>query len=423
MFKFKDYDFDTKTFIANFYYEDKNGVEYNESIHFAKNRPYDSSLDEILDLALKLCFLLIGTSYYKAHPTKEVEVGMLLDEFTANFLNAVYNEGLSQFAFENKLKRSDLAKFPVHMPTCNSAVELPYEPGGIIALQSGGKDSILTATLLNEARKDWTALYIGSTTTHPAVIDDLDAPVHQILRLIDTEALNSAANFPDYKNGHVPVTYILMSLSLVQAILDRKSIIITSIGHEGEEPHSIIKDADAGDLAVNHQWSKTYAAEKLFAEYVHRYICKDIKVGSFLRKYSELKIAEIFADKCWKRYGRQFSSCNVANYRQKNNNAELTWCGDCAKCANSYLIFAPFIKPRELKAVFGGKDLFADPALADTFRGLLGIGKFEKPFECVGEINELRQAYSMRKRTYKKLPFDVPKAVDFDYNDTYESAF
>lgn len=37
-----------------------------------------------------------------------------------------------------------------------------------------------------------------------------------------------------------------------------------------------------------------------------------------------------------------------------------------------------------------------------------------KPFECVGEIDELRQAYELKLPGYPELPFAVPKSK-FNY--------
>ena len=421
MFKFVGYKFDKEKYIATFnYLDDKNNLKYTEKVRFQKNFEYDTSLNRILGRALELCFLLIGTSYYKAHPTSRVEVNVPIDAFKAHFLNVVYQDGLSQFAFENNLTRRNLAHFVPNFSEKMISMPLPYPKGGVLALQSGGKDSIVTATLLNYAKKDWSALYVGSSENYPRVLEELDVPLERIVRHVDIAGLGKAEAVEGYMNGHVPVTYILMSLAVVQAILDRKSYVITSIGHEGEEPHSIIADAKYGDLAVNHQWSKTFIAEKYFADYIHRYISADFEVGSLIRGYSELRISEIFAKECWERYGRKFSSCNVANYRQKNNNSKLTWCGDCAKCANSYLVFAPFVPQKELKRLFGRKDLFVKPELVDEFKGLLGVDGEKKPFECVGEINELRQAYEMKLPGYANLPFEVPKNDGFDYKKNYE---
>ena len=72
--------------------------------------------------------------------------------------------------------------------------------------------------------------------------------------------------------------------------------------------------------------------------------------------------------------------------------------------------------------MFNGQDLFEKPLLTETFKGLLGIDGVMKPFECVGETDELRRAYhmAMARGGYKPVPFDVPDS-DFDYEKRYDS--
>jgi hypothetical protein len=386
------------------------GYNFIEKIQFAESKNiYDN---EALTRALNLAHLLIGTSYFKAFPTPNVGFSRGgIDEWQADFLNKVYQEGLSQFAFENGLTRADLAHFS---KTAESKPAVAYEGTGVLSLQSGGKDSLLVASMLNEKKIDFTSLYVTSSDQYPKVIDDIGQTVRLIKRRIDRDMLKKAAEH-GAKNGHVPVTYIVLAISLVQAILDGKNTVLAAIGHEGEEPHALIDD-----LPVNHQWSKTWDAERLFAEYVTRYVSPDINIGSPLRQYSELKIAELFVQKAWSRYKRDFSSCNIANYGQGVNNKQLTWCGNCPKCANSYLLFAPFVDPEELKSLLGGEDLFLKPSLIETFKGLLGIDGVMKPFECVGEIDELRLAYQKAlENGYLPLPFEVPHSA-FDYERKYQ---
>lgn len=407
-FIFEDYSFQNLT--ASFRYSFEGGLSFEEKVVFSDVGEYDK---ELLDRALFLSFILIGTSYYKAFPTREVEIKKGdIDEWQVGFFDKVYQEGLSQFAFENNLARDDLA----HFSPSNDQPKEPvhYSSTGTLALQSGGKDSLLTASLLLEKNRQFTPWYVASGDSHPAVLDDLGHPLQTVLRQLDHAALAQARD-NDGKNGHVPVTYIVQSLALVQAILLGKSHILVSIAHEGEEPHAWIDD-----LPVNHQWSKTWAAEQAFSEYVQRYVSPDIKIGSPLRHLSELRLAEIFVQKAWQKYGGRFSSCNIANYRQGADNSELRWCGDCPKCANSYLLFAPFLDFDELKAIFGGQDLFEKPSLQEDFRGLLGIDGAMKPFECVGEVEELRLAYHMAQDRggYGFLSFTVPIST-FDYKAEY----
>lgn len=354
-FIFDGYEFDVATNTAVFKYRfpEKN-LSYTETIVFKSGDVQYSQ--EALVRALDLAHVLTGVSYYKAFPTSEVEFANGgVDGWQADFFNKVYQEGLSQYAYENELTRDDLAKFVASMET-PPLPAVAYNGRGIVSMQSGGKDSLLVAALLDKSNTDYTPFYISSSNGYPAILDSLKEPLVLAQRKLDREGLRRASSLGG-KNGHVPVTYIAMSYALVQAILLGKNTVLVAIAHEGEEPHGWI-----GDLPVNHQWSKTWQAEQLFAEYVRRYISPDIIVGSPLRRYSELKVSQLFADHAWPQFGKEFSSCNVANYKQGANNSKLTWCGQCPKCANSYLLFAPFINKNELQARLGG-ELFTKPEL------------------------------------------------------------
>jgi UDP-N-acetyl-alpha-D-muramoyl-L-alanyl-L-glutamate epimerase len=410
-FIFDSFGFDPATSEATFHYQTTEpAYTYTETIVLRQAGEYNEA---VLGRALFLAFMLIGVSYYKTFPTTEVEVAYPLDDWQASFFTRVYQEGLSQFAFENGKTRTDLVQF-IALPGDEPITATAYEGRGIVALQSGGKDSLLTAQLLTESGHDFTSLYITSGDSHPTVADEVGGELVTVRRKIDIRAIKEGiAN--GGLNGHVPVTYIVLSIGLLQAVLAGRNTLLASIGHEGEEPHAWI-----GDLPINHQWSKTWQAERLFAEYVERYISPDLHVGSLLRKYSELRIAELFAEHCWTKYGHKFSSCNRANYGQGTDNSTLSWCGDCPKCANSYLLFAPFVPADELRSIFGSQELFEKTSLSDTFKGLLGIDGVMKPFECIGEVDELRSAYhSALSRGFAPLPFDVPLST-FDRSQLYE---
>jgi hypothetical protein len=408
MFVFERYEYDKNTGKASFYYSIDDKGQFVETVELEKADDYN---EEVFNKALFLAFLLVGVSYYKTFPTQSArfETGAI-NPWQADFLNHVYQEGLGQFASENNLTRDDLLHFESQLADGTAAIG--YGGEGILSLQSGGKDSLLTASLLDEKNVPYTSFYVSNADTHPSVMDEVGERLVIAKRLIDRPGLVKAAN-DGGRNGHIPVTYIVMSFALLQAILLNKKTVLTSIGHEGEEPREWISD-----LPVNHQWSKTWEAEQLFADYVANYISPDIQVGSALRRFSELKIGELFAQKSWANYGHSFSSCNLANYMQGADNTLLGWCGECPKCANSFLLFAPFVPADDLKSLFGGQDLFEKPLLAETFKGLLAIDGIPKPFECVGETDELRFAYQKRRDGYGELPFDVPNAT-YDYEREY----
>jgi hypothetical protein len=408
-FSLKSYNFDRINKTAHFCFENS-GIEFTETVEF--NNVIEDYNRDALDKALFLAFVLIGTSYYKAFPHHDVDVKTFdIDEVQASFFDSVYQEGLSQYAYENKINREDLGHFKANIGSNSEPVNYQANDDNPLVLQSGGKDSLLLAQLLKNKGQNFSPWHMANSSAYPKVLDTFGQPVIKSNRQIDMNNLRLASG-KGALDGHVPITYIVLSLALIQAILLGKKTVLTAIGHEGEEPYSFI-----GDLPVAHQWSKTWQAEVAFSDYVHNYISKDIQIGSPLRRYSELKIAEMFVKHAWEDYSREFSSCNVINYKLGNDNSKLGWCGICPKCANSFLLFAPFVDPSELKTVFNGDNLFNKDSLTQTFKALMGIGDLEKPFECVGEEAELRRAYHMAHDNSDEytLPFEVPDS-DYDYN-------
>ena len=388
-FEFLDYKYEHGE--AVFRYRGKDGVIFAEVVEFETDDTvkYD---EKILDAALFLAFVIIGTSYYKAQPTKNVKMSVKIDQRQAKFFTKIYQEGLSQFAFENQLVRADLAKFTSEVA---DSTEVRMGGGrGSLVLVSGGKDSLLVAEKIRQSGEKYRVAYITAQKDYPEIIDEFESPVI-IRRKIDKESLKKVGGL----NGHVPVTLINEAIALVQAILLGYSRIEVGVGREGLEPHAWI-----GDLPVNHQWSKTEEAQNLLHDYLKNYVATDIVVGSVLSEMTELEIAHEFAEKCWDKYGMKFSSCNVANYKQGADNRQLKWCGKCAKCANSYLLFAPFVAQSEQQKIFG-RDLFEVPELAETFKGLLGVDGVMKPFECVASLDELNWAYNNKLSGYGELSF------------------
>lgn len=410
-FFFEGYAFDAPTMTATFRYSFDGELKFTETVTFDPSSVRPS--EDVLNRCLELAMFVVGTSYYKCFPTAKAQYRH--KKFTrtqAAFINRVYRDGLSQFIFENKLDPNSLLHVESHEKDPQA---LKYEGSGNLSLQSGGKDSLLLGQLLNEQEIAYTTWYMTSTKTYPKIISRLNGKEPRLARrTIDRSGLEAASK-NGALNGHVPVTYIVLLYALIDAVLHGENTVLAAIGAEGNEPHDMI-----GDLPVNHQWSKTWEAEQLLAEYVTNLISPSLRVGSPLRPLTELRIAELFEEICWAPYSYGFSSCNRANYEQGELNTELHWCGTCPKCANTFLLFSPFVIPYELRRIFNGVNLFASENLKvqKAFKGLLGIDGVMKPFECVGEVEELRTAYHMAQERFGEvachLPFDVPNGR-FDY--------
>lgn len=84
-----------------------------------------------------------------------------------------------------------------------------------------------------------------------------------------------------------------------------------------------------------------------------------------------------------KQYHGIFRSCNAGSKTD-------SWCGHCPKCLFVYLILSPFLKPQEVRDIFG-RNMPDDWDMKETLDQLIGIEE-EKPFECVGSRDEINTA-------------------------------
>ena len=111
---------------------------------------------------------------------------------------------------------------------------------------------------------------------------------------------------------------------------------------------------------------------------------------SYLRPYTELRIAEMFAQH--PQYFPVFKSCNAGSKENK-------WCCNCSKCLFAYIILSPFIDNDTMVSIFG-EDLLDKPELEQYFDELRGAAP-TKPFECVGTIDEVNKALEMVRESRK----------------------
>lgn len=150
---------------------------------------------------------------------------------------------------------------------------------------------------------------------------------------------------------------------------------------------------ESGGIDINHQWSKGWAFERAFGDYVEQRIAADLRYYSLLRPLSELAVTRLFAPLV--QYQDVFSSCN-RNFRILGERPESRWCGQCPKCHFVFLALAPFVPKPQLMRIFG-RNLLDDAALAPGFDALVEWHA-HKPFECVGEAQESRAAFAALAR-------------------------
>jgi len=178
------------------------------------------------------------------------------------------------------------------------------------------------------------------------------------------------------------VTAINSAIAVVVAILHGVNQIVFS-----NERSANVGSQIEGAGEVNHQWSKGWAFERAFADYVRTQVAADLQYYSLLRPLSELAVARQFAKT--DQFDAHFSSCN-RNFHLLGERPAQRWCGVCPKCHFVFLALAPFMPKPRLLNIFG-RNLLDDAELIPGFDALIEY-QDHKPFECVGEGRESRAA-------------------------------
>jgi hypothetical protein len=332
--------------------------------------------------AVRLLHLVAGVSYYKAAVPREIAIdGPAPAPATARALELLWTGGLGEFAWHNDLPWiGGGIRFPAA-----PADPPPAGPAGLRARSlvpvGGGKDSAVALAALARAGEDAIAFSVGRKPSADATAAAEGVPIVHVRRQLDPALFQ--LNREGALNGHVPVTAIVTCAAAVAAlILDCDAV---AMANERSASAGTVDWAAFGG-SVNHQFSKGWVAERAIAEAVRRDVAADLDVFSILRPWSELAIARAFAG--LPEHHGTFMSCNRGFTIERES--DQVWCGDCPKCRFVFLALAPFAGRDALVGIFG-RDLLDDPAQEAGYREVLGMGA-DKPFECVGEVDEARAA-------------------------------
>jgi len=341
-------------------------------------------------------------SYWKAAcPVQVIIRGQKLSDQQLSWWKNVYYQGLGEFFYTNDIKTS-LREF---MTISTSGITLPLQhislDETVIVPIGGGKDSVVTLELLGKTQqiRPFIMNPRGATLECLRVAGFGKDGFIEVNRRLDPLLLE--LNAQGFLNGHTPFSALLAFYSLlVSAVSGHRHI---ALSNESSANEPTVAGTD-----VNHQYSKSYAFESDFRDYVKEYISGDFNYFSFLRPLNELRIAQLFAEQV--KYYQVFKSCNAGSKTD-------IWCCNCPKCLFAFTILSPFIPMIELVHIFG-KNLFDFPQMLGYLKELTGIDEV-KPFECVGTIDEVNAALHLfiSRHKHEKLPL----LIDYYSNTTYFS--
>ena len=331
---------------------------------------------------LSLLHWVAGVSYFKTAvpPAISCETGEP-PPATAELLEALYSEGLGEFAYTNSLPGLPRPSFP-RAATGRAPRPEARSPARVLLAVGGGKDSAVAIEILRRSEVDTALFSVGDAPpiVRTAAVAGLPHLVAQ--RRIDPSLI--ALNRAGALNGHVPITAIVSCATLLTAALNGFDAV--AIANERSASSGNVEWAGT---TINHQFSKSARAESFLRAAVAE-LSPGLDFFSLLRPASELAIARAFAR--MEPYHGAFTSCNAV-FRLDPEQRTSSWCGDCPKCRFVFLVLAPFTEPAHLREIFG-RDLLDEGGQFEGFALLTATGG-PKPFECVGEEQESLAAIHM----------------------------
>lgn len=332
--------------------------------------PYESNLDK--KILQKLCQWIALTSSFGMFSLDyfdTLQVDFSLTETEVVFFEKLAYLGLGEFRVVNGIRLDTRTR--ILSPISEKWPQLKVASNNThpLLLNGGGKDGSVSALILQSTATDFTWFQRGNTKAQQEVVSAWGAPV-----IISHRSLDEKRKRGPY-SGHRPVSAGIAFTAILSAYLNGHDCVIAS-NEASANDANFIKDG----VSINHQYSKSIEFERDIQS-----LLKDFNVPvsyfSLLRPLHELQIAFI-ATMLDEHKLASFTSCN-------NGVKAARWCLACAKCAFVTLILTA-AKP-EMASYIWGEQVINKPELHEFYIALLDPS-IEKPFECVGTLEECRIA-------------------------------
>ena len=330
---------------------------------------------EVLDNLVFHLGLIEMFSYWKAtcSPDIVIEEGFLKTPQLIWWKDLLLH-GMREFFYVNQIdfKSKDFVRIRASQQKKSKANCYSHSlSDGNLVLISGGRDSALTAKLLQNDGKPFTCMFLNPTLAARRVARKVGCVKSLVVRRsIDPLLLD--LNRRGFLNGHTPFSAYLAFLNAVCLVLYDHSNIVVANERSSNEGNILYRGTK-----LNHQYSKSFRFEAKFDDYLQRYLLAGGRYFSLLRPLYELQIGRKFAT--FPELFGIFRSCN-------KNQMQDSWCGTCPKCLSVFVTMYPFVSNDELIHIFG-KDFFQDQGSIPSIRRLAGLDG-HKPFECVCTIKE-----------------------------------
>src|SRR5215831_8235990 len=385
-------------FTARFHFSIPPDVAFSPEVHFEPvSDGWSSVPEEFLNNAAFHLGLIEAFSYWKAtaSPTIEVAAGPMSGDQILWWEDLLIH-GMGEYFYRNDIDFTP-ENFVKIVPAGGAAAPAAYN--GTLAQRSlltigGGRDSALAAGLLRDSDHAFACMMLNPSSAARDIASRVTAsdPI-VIRRTICPELLE--LNARRFLNGHTPFSAYLAFLGTVCLLLYGYDKVIVANERSSDEGNVRYRERD-----INHQYSKTLRFERLFDEYLSKYLITRVRYFSFVRPLYELQIGELFS-----RFPALFDL-----FKSCNRKRSASWCGECPKCLSVFLTMYPFVSRSRLMKIFG-TDLFFNEGNIAILRQLAGLEV--KPFECVATTGEMATALALSIEKAKAGGDSLPPVVAY----------
>lgn len=380
---------DSFTYTDYAFSNDNKTVEFNyELIHGSKKYSLSEKLTfpTPLDIAvihptLRALHLALGISYYKIFLPPTISYSYDMPKKEAEFWNDVYQNGLGEFLYVNKLPKERIASFQVQDSQKNKFADINLNNSALLGI-GGGKDSIVAGELLKSIGIGVsgfvmaTGEQLGQTKS---VAEVMGVYLYAVERILDKQLLTLQEEPNAYK-GHVPISLIFALVGVVLALNERSKYVVVA-----NEASASIPSINWNGTAVNHQWSKSFQFEAKLQEYIKNHIHPKITYFSAIRPLSSVAVAKRFAN--YPQYFEAFTSDNYVFRIDSAKRPNGRWSLESPKSLSSFILLAPWMSDDDMNRTFG-RNFLDEASLEPLFLSLTGKTG-DPPLDCVGTVDEL----------------------------------
>jgi len=352
---------------------------FKPSVVFRNCRSLSGLSSDTLDILVFHAGMVELISYWKATCSPLIKIKPYKFSLQQeNWWKKLFVYGLGEFFYSNGLNSPGNEIFDFKYSDTSKEFKTFESEGfsdGVLVPVGGGKDSVVTLEILKRNSFPIIPLVINHREATRSVLKVAgfdDSNSIEISRYLDPLLLE--INQKGFLNGHTPFSALLAFYSLIAARLSGIKYIALSNESSANEP-------TIPGTNINHQYSKSFEFENDFRNYVRAFLISNIDYFSFLRPLNELQIGKLFSK--FTEYHPFFKSCNVGSKTD-------SWCCNCPKCLFTCIMLSPYLSEKQLVDIFG-TNLWENPALIPFLEQLSGFSR-NKPFECVGTIDEVNAA-------------------------------